>query len=303
MPDAPSSAWIALLAVAVGLAAALIVWSCSRALLGVPKEDREFKDSPPLAFRLAWWPIQWIGHPLRRWMPARRQAALQSRLRQAGLEFTLDAAQFVSARLVCALAGVLAGALVLQASLSALAPLASHPLLIVAAGAFGGWLYPALWLRDRVAARRRELLKQLPFYLDVMTLCVEAGLNLQGALNQAVAKGPPGVLHDELQRVLRDIRAGKPRAAALRGMAERMNESGVSQLTTTVIHAESAGMSLGPVLRVQAEQRRSERFLRAEKLALEAPVKMLLPLIACIFPCTFMVLFFPVAMKFIASGL
>ena len=111
------------------------------------------------------------------------------------------------------------------------------------------------------------------------------------------------MLRDEFQRVLRDIRAGKARAIALRGMAARLNEPSVSHFTTAVIQAESMGMNLGPVLRAQADQRRTERFLRAEKLAMEAPVKLLFPLIAFIFPCTFIVLFFPIAMKFIASGL
>ena len=132
---------------------------------------------------------------------------------------------------------------------------------------------------------------------------MEAGLNLQGAMTQAVAKGPKGVLRDEFQRVLRDIRAGKARAESLRAMAQRMDEPAVANFTTAVIQAESMGMNLGPVLRAQADQRRSERFLRAEKLAMEAPVKLLFPLLAFIFPCTFIVLFFPIAMKFMHSGL
>ena len=126
---------------------------------------------------------------------------------------------------------------------------------------------------------------------------------MQGAMNQAVAKGPKGVLRDEIQRVLRDIRAGKGRADSLRAMSERLQEAPVTSFTTAVIQAESMGMNLGPVLRAQADQRRSERFLRAEKLAMEAPVKMLFPLIVFIFPCTFIVLFFPIVMKFIHAGI
>ncbi|MCW8177864.1 type II secretion system F family protein, partial [Verminephrobacter aporrectodeae] len=118
-------------------------------------------------------------------------------------------------------------------------------------------------------------------------LCVEAGLNMQGAITQAVAKGPPSLVREEFQRVLRDLRAGKGRAEALRDMGERLNEPSVTNFIMAVIQAERMGMSLGPVLRAQADQRRSERFLRAEKLAMEAPVKMLFPLIAFIFPCTF----------------
>jgi tight adherence protein C len=166
-----------------------------------------------------------------------------------------------------------------------------------------GFFYPVIWLKDRLAMRRSELMKTLPFFLDIITLCVEAGLNLQGAVHQAVSKGPKGVLRDEFQRVIRDIRAGKSRAESLRAMSERLNEGSITNFVGAVIQAESMGMNLGPVLRAQADQRRSERFLRAEKLAMEAPVKMLFPLIAFIFPCTFIVLFFPIVMKFMNSGL
>jgi len=169
-------------------------------------------------------------------------------------------------------------------------------------GALLGWAYPAIWLNDLLKKRRSELLKTFPFYLDIITLCVEAGLNMQGAMTQAVAKGPKGVIRSEFQRVLRDIRAGKGRSESLRAMADRVGEPSVSNFTIAVIQAESMGMNLGPVLRAQADQRRSERFLRAEKLAMEAPVKMLFPLIAFIFPCTFVVIFFPIAMKFMHSG-
>jgi tight adherence protein C len=170
-------------------------------------------------------------------------------------------------------------------------------------GALAGWAYPAIWLKDCLQKRRRELVRALPFFLDIITLCVEAGLNFQGAVVQAVDKGPSGVLKDEFQRVLRDIRAGRSRADALRALTQRLKEPSVSNFVSAVIQAESMGMNLGPVLRAQADQRRTERFLRAEKLAMEAPVKMLFPLIAFIFPCTFIVLFFPIVMKFMNSGL
>lgn len=174
---------------------------------------------------------------------------------------------------------------------------------VSAVAALFGYAYPYIWLRDVLLRRKSELLKSIPFYLDIITLCVEAGLNMQGAMGQAVAKGPKGVLREEFQRVLRDIRAGKARADSLRSMAERLAEPNITSFIIAVIQAEKMGMNLGPVLRVQADQRRSERFLRAEKLAMEAPVKMLFPLIAFIFPCTFIVLFFPIAMKFMNSEL
>jgi tight adherence protein C len=105
-----------------------------------------------------------------------------------------------------------------------------------------------------------------------------------------------------LNRTLRDIRAGRNRSEALRSLAERVQMPAISSLVSALTTAEKQGMNIGPILRAQAEQRRNERFLRAEKLAMEAPVKMLFPLIAFIFPCTFIAIGFPIAMKFLQSG-
>lgn len=296
-----------LIAAAVGLAVALVCWLLTRSVSEVPPEDREYKDPPPLGFRVSWWLLQWISHYCAHLLPRKVEAGLQLRLRKAGLDYCLSPVQFIAGRILCA-AGT---ALLLTWLLNSFDPArqgsvslgAGVYLQAILAGLLLGWAYPGIWLRDRLAARRGEVLKTLPFFLDIITLCVEAGLNMQGAIVQAVAKGPKGVLRDEMQRVMRDIRAGKPRATALRDMAQRLAEPGISNFTTAVIQAESMGMNLGPVLRAQADQRRSERFLRAEKLAMEAPVKMLFPLIAFIFPCTFLVLFFPIAMKFMNAGL
>jgi len=296
-----------LIAIAAGLAAALIGWLLSRSAAEVPPEDRAYKDPPPLAFRWSWWLLQWIGHYAAPFVARRTQEALRTKLRKAGLDYCLNPIQFVASRLLCATVLILVGCWLLGSFSTARAESSGFStavyLQVTAACGIFGWAFPAIWLRDRLAARRSELLKTLPFFLDIITLCVEAGLNIQGAIAQAVAKGPKGVLREEMQRTIRDIRAGKSRAAALRDMAQRLNEPGITNFTTGVIQAESMGMNLGPVLRAQADQRRSERFLRAEKLAMEAPVKMLFPLIAFIFPCTFLVLFFPIVMKFMNSGL
>jgi tight adherence protein C len=298
--------WIVgVFAVGMGLSVALIAWLASRALAQVPAEDRRYKDRPPLGFRLAWWPIQWLSHYLAGVIPGKTYKAVMARLRKAGLDYTLSAQQYLASRLVCA-ACVAPVACWAVRALDAGGPggfSRGAYLQAVVIGALCGWVYPAIWLRDRTEQRRRQLLRALPFYLDIVTLCVEAGLNFQGAVQQAVDKGPEGVLRDELQRVLRDIRAGKARADALRAMADRLNEPVIASFVSAVIQAETMGMNLGPVLRAQADQRRTERFLRAEKLAMEAPVKMLFPLIAFIFPCTFIVLFFPIVMKFVHSGL
>lgn len=298
---------IIVFALAVGLAVGLVTWLISKSVADVPEEDRQYKDPPPIGFKLTWWPIQWVASLIPRLISAKSHVSSLTKLRKAGLDYCLSPEQFTASRIVCAIAVGLLFGWVLGSF--------DHPkpgedgfkfnvyVQGVLAAALFGYFYPAIWLSDRLGARKRELLKSFPFYLDIITLCVEAGLNMQGAMNQAVSKGPKGVVRDEFQRVLRDIRAGKARAESLRSMADRVNESAVTNFTTAVIQAESMGMNLGPVLRAQADQRRSERFLRAEKLAMEAPVKMLFPLIAFIFPCTFIVLFFPIVMKFMNSGL
>ena len=298
---------LTLISVAAGLAFALLAWLLSRMLASVPPEDRSYKDRPPLGYRLLWAPINWIAHFIAGQVAPKRQAALLVRLGQAGVDFAVSPLQFTASRIV----GAMLAALLFWWMLASFdhpdpgapgAPVSRY-LGVVFTGALAGWAYPGIWLRERINARRRELLKTLPFYLDIITLCVEAGLNMQGALTQAVAKGPKGVLRDEFQRLLRDIRAGKSRSASMRSLAARLNEPSVTAFTTAVIQAKSMGMNLGPILRAQADQRRTERFLRAEKLAMEAPVKLLFPLLAFIFPCTFIVLFFPIAMKFLHSGL
>src|SRR5690606_2476288 len=146
--------------------------------------------------------------------------------------------------------------------------------------------WPLAHLNGLTRQRQAHILKELPFLLDLATLCVEAGLNLHGALQQAARHGPPGALRDELLHALSDMRAGMPRNAALAAMSERCDVAPITQLVPALAHAEQFGMSLGPLLRSQAEQQRKLRFLRAEKLALEAPVKMLFPMAVCIFPCT-----------------
>jgi tight adherence protein C len=300
--------WVtAAVALAVGLSVGLTVWLLGRSLNTVPGESREYKDPPPWGFRLFWWPIRWISHWGGPWIPGNYRQAVWLKLRQAGLDFSITAEQYLAGRVVAAglcaaVTGWLVGSFDRPGGAGPGWGWGVYAQALLVAGLAGG-CYPALWLKDCLSRRQRDVLKSLPFFLDLITLCIEAGLNLQGALNQAVVKGPAGPLRDEFQRVLRDVRAGKGRAASLRDMAERLQQTSINNFVTAVAQAEAMGMNLGPVLRAQADQRRFERFQRAEKLAMQAPVKMLFPLIAFIFPCTFVVLFFPIAMKFMHSGL
>ena len=169
------------------------------------------------------------------------------------------------------------------------------------ASALGAGAAPGLWLRSLSVKRRRSIERDLPFVFDMMTLCVEAGLSVHGALQMAAQSGPAGILRDALADALAEMRAGVSRTAAIKALAERSNSPLARNWAAALAQAEALGISLGPVLRAQAAQSRSDRHVRAEQLAMQAPVKMLLPLIGCIFPCTFIVLAFPVMVQLLQS--
>jgi tight adherence protein C len=166
-----------------------------------------------------------------------------------------------------------------------------------------GFFYPDIWVRDIRKRQVDAILKTLPAYLDFITMAVEAGLNFSGALEKSRRKGPKSPLNNEFGIVLRDIRSGLTRSKALKRMAERLDIQEVTSFVNAIIQAEKMGSSMAMVLRIQAEQRRNERFQRAEKKAMEAPVKLIGPLVLFIFPTTFMVLAFPIAMKIMQEGL
>ncbi|HUG73152.1 MAG TPA: type II secretion system F family protein [Steroidobacteraceae bacterium] len=163
--------------------------------------------------------------------------------------------------------------------------------------AAGGYLHGGLWLRRQREIQQGEIARDLPGWLDLMTVCVEAGATLTAGLRLIIARAPPGPLRDYFERVLREVRGGRPRAQAFSYVAEIYGVESLNTLASALAHAETSGMSLGQMLRTQAGQRTAERFARAEKLAMQAPVKMLGPLIFCIFPCTFIVIGVPIAVR------
>ena len=280
----------------IALSSITLVVGVFRLVTDVPDEDRSYLDKPPTGFLLLWPLVRFIAY----WAGPRVSAAYRQKvlqkLRSGGADYALSAEQFLAGKM---LGGVIA-ALVLYLFWMGEQP--PSPLWLLGIAVLG-YVYPDLWLNERIKARHRAILKVLPFYLDIITLGVEAGLSLTMAVSQAVEKCPPGYLSAELGRFLRDMRAGRSRSDSLRQMGERINLPAVTKLVSSIITAENMGASLGQTLRLQSDQRRTERFQRAEKLALEAPVKMLGPLIMFIFPNTFVIIAFPIAMKIMHDGI
>ncbi len=157
-----------------------------------------------------------------------------------------------------------------------------------------GFVYPLIWLKDRINQRHHAIVRALPYNLDLLTLSVEAGLDFAAAIGKVVEKGRKGPLADEFAQTLRELKLGKTREEALRNLAGRVDMPTLTTFVNALIQADKMGTPLGKILRILATQMRTERTQRAEKLANEAPVKMLFPLIGFIFPTIFIILFGPI---------
>lgn len=287
-------AWI--LAMMIGAIALIVLYVFFTLSSEVPEDDRQYMDKLPPALRLVWPLVRMIDFHLTSRISLDKLEKISVKLNNSGVAHMMTAEQFYAVRLVS-----LVSVFCVMYMVTGMLHKSSPTMLVI--GALLGYVYPSIWLEDSRKRRYKLVQKAMPMYLDFITMAVEAGLNLTGALNQVVQKGPPGPLRQEFFMVVRDLRSGLPRADALRRMESRLMMPEVSSFVGTVIQAEKMGASLGSALRSQADQRRSERFQRAEKQAMEAPVKLIGPLMMFIFPVTFIVIGFPIVMKFLKSGL
>ena len=276
--------------------AAAAIYSALQLKDAVPDEDRDYLDPLPKILRLLWPIVRFVEYHVCQRLPDHRVLRGPTEaLRLSGLLYLMSPSQFLALSMISTLIFTLVSMIAL-----AMVDL-NEPLYILIIAAVG-YYYPRIWLNDALKNRRKQIVRSLPTYLDFLTMGIEAGLTMGGAIAQAVDKGPPGPLKNEFALVQRDFRSWLSRMEALRRMDERIGVPQVSSFVTAVIQAERMGASLGSTFRYQAEQRRTERFQLAEKLAMEAPVKLIFPLVAFIFPVTFVVLMFPIAMKFLESG-
>jgi tight adherence protein C len=179
--------------------------------------------------------------------------------------------------------------------------LANDTFLAIILGVVGlgiGYILPEFWIGRKIKARQKIILKMIPDALDLLTISVRAGLGFDAALAKVVEK-LPGPLSDEFRRALAEVRVGKARRDALRDMVPRTNVQPLSNFIGAIIQAETLGVSISKVLQIQSEQLRIERRQRAEQLAAQAPIKMLFPLVGCIFPSLFVVILGPAIISLI----
>ncbi|WP_447589751.1 type II secretion system F family protein [Aquipseudomonas campi] len=280
------------LGMAVTCTLLIFIWLLSL----LPEENRAYMDPVPGWVRPIWPLVRLISHFFCSNVPPRFMDRLDQKLQKTGALYVLTAEDFLALCITLALLFPLVTAVPMATGKSGI--IWSVLLVMLAMGA----LLPMMWISDTHKRRDRDIIRNLPVFLEYLTMCVDAGLNFLGALQQAVDKGPDGAMKNEFRIVLRDIRSGLPRSEALQRMEERVNLKDLTTFVRSVIQAEKMGSSLRNTLQIQAQQRLEERFQRAEKTAMQAPVKLIIPLIMFIFPLTFVILLFPIVVKFMGQS-
>lgn len=249
--------------------------------------------SMPVLWRYSWPVVKHLGRML---LVVQGRADTHARpvlLDRAGLPSGIKPVHISAAR---ALAGTILTVVILPIVTVLTGRSLADPLMVaIACGALvAGACVPGLWLRARTRRRKMMIERELPFFLDLLALCVQGGLSIQGAMHESVRHGPQGVLREEVAQVLAELRAGQSRSQAFEGLARRSGSRPVRASVGAILQAEALGISLGNQLKEQARAQGTARFENAERQALKAPVKLLLPLMVFIFPCTFIVIGFPI---------
>lgn len=261
-------------------------------------EIDELRDTAPAGFRMALAVADPFVGLIDSLSSARQRDYIRSRLAMAGLSFSLRPEDFQATRVVGFLCGVSFFAVIsISLDLGGTSNVLCFIIFVLL-----GTFYPDIALNDLIKKRRKKITKLFPFFLDLLVLSLRAGLTFTVALQQAVVKLPAGPLRVELERCLSDIRAGMPRSQALVKLADRVQVAPISNFMASVNQAEETGAAVAKSLEIQAEQRRMERFLEAERLGNQAPVKLMFPLVVFLFPLTFLIIFFPIVVQVMQSG-
>jgi tight adherence protein C len=228
----------------------------------------------------------------RRFTPAGAREAIRRKLVMAGSPFGWDPDRVLVAKVACLCGGVVLG-LMFLALFSFAWPL--RVLGFLAVGLVGYWL-PNIVLTNAVQRRQNEIRSALADSIDLLTICVEAGLGFDAALAH-VSKNTSGPLADEFYRTLQEVQLGRSRNEAMRNLADRSNVPELRAFVLAMVQADIFGVSVANVLRIQAKDMRVKRRQLAEERAMKVPIKVLFPVLFCIFPALFVVILGPAIMR------
>jgi tight adherence protein C len=256
---------------------------------------RDEELSKPLAQRTIGPVVLKLSGFLRRFTPVGYLEKKQHQLVLAGNPGNLDAPSFIVIKLLTTVAGLFAAFFLVDFGADNLQRIFLFGMPIVL-GFFG----PDAWLTRKIDERRQTMLRALPDILDLLVISVEAGLGFDSALSRVVST-VPGPLSEEFFRMLQETRVGVSRRDAMRHLMERTDVEELRSFILAMIQAEAFGVTMARVLRVQADEMRVKRRQRAQEKAFAAPVKLVFPLVFCIFPALFIVLLGPAAIQIAAA--
>ncbi len=234
--------------------------------------------------------VKRFGEISTRFTPQKLLQETTLKLELAGNPGRIDAATFLATRFVGA--GLFGGGLLLISALSATPWPLGRIILVVGIFTALGFFFPQLWLQGRINSRQTEVRKAMPDALDLLTICVEAGLGFDAAMSKVSEKWE-NELSIMFGRCIREVQLGKPQREALRDMADRLGLPELSSFVAAVIQSQILGVSLAKVLRIQSDQMRMKRRQFAEELAHKAPVKMIIPMALLTFPSIMIILMAP----------
>jgi tight adherence protein C len=234
--------------------------------------------------------IERLGSILSRSTPQKARQDLLNRLELAGRPGNLTPEDFAAVRIVAAAVmaaiGLLIGLLLANTIYLAISTVV---------GAILGYYLPVLWLKQKVDARRSEIQKGLPDAMDLLVIAVDAGLGFDAALARVTDKYK-NALSDEFAKVLREVSLGRPRLEAMDEMGRSSGVEDLHNFIQAIIQSEQFGTGIGKILRIQADEMRRKRRQRAQEKAAQATLKMMLPMVGCIFPTLWIVLLGPAAL-------
>jgi tight adherence protein C len=165
-----------------------------------------------------------------------------------------------------------------------------------------GYLFPDLWLNNKIKKRQGEVLRDLPHIIDLLNICVGAGLDFMVAVNRVIQEFRACVLVEELKILVHEIHMGSSRRDALKSLSTRINSPEMVSFVRTLLQADRMGTPIGEALKMQAEEIRIRRFQRGEEMALKAPIKLLAPLLFCILPVVLVIVAGPIFIQFTRGG-
>ena len=234
--------------------------------------------------------IRRFGELSTRFTPQKLLQETTLKLELAGNPGRIDASTFLATRFVGA--AVFGGLLLLISFLSANKWPLGRVVLVVGIFSALGFFFPQLWLQSRINRRQNEVRKAMPDALDLLTICVEAGLGFDAAMSKVSEKWE-NELSIMFGRCIREVQLGKTQREALRDMADRLGLPELTSFVAAVIQSQILGVSLAKVLRIQSDQMRVKRRQYAEELAHKAPVKMIIPMALLTFPSIMIILMAP----------